>query len=173
MTRLFRLSLRDSTWLLMILVVVGLLSYGSLCVKGAGDASMSVGEADGAVRQAFNATLDAEKAGANVSGLIVRLNEAGGFLGEAEVALNNGNSSEAANEANYCIEIAKSVQSDADALRASASNEAPTAFWTSVAFSAVSIAVFIVVLMLVWQRFKRKYIRKVLGSMPEVASDES
>ena len=91
-------------------MVAGLLSYGSPCAKGADDASGSVENADAAVRQAFNATLDAERAGANVSGLIVRLNEAGAVLVEAEIALGNGNSSEAASKAGQCVGIAESVK---------------------------------------------------------------
>jgi len=160
-------------WLLLVLMVAGLLSFGPLCVRGTGDASASVGEADVAVRQAFNATLDAERAGANVSGLILRLNEAGGILVEAEMALGKGNSSEAFSKAGQCVGIAESVRSDADALRVSALDEAQTVFWTYLTFSVAGIAAFVVVLALVWRRFKRGYVRKVLGMRPEVAHDEA
>jgi len=160
-------------WLLLVLMVAGLLSFGPLCVRGTGDASASVGEADVAVRQAFNATLDAERAGANVSGLILRLNEAGEILTEAEMALGTGNSSEAASKAVQCIGIAESVKGDAVVLKASALDEAQTVFWMSLTFSVVGIAVFVVVLMLVWRWFKGGYVRKMLGMKPEVAHDET
>jgi len=163
--------LRGSVSFLLVLVLAGLFSHGVFVVRGADGASVSVGEADVAVRQAFDATLDAERAGANVSGLILRLNEAGIILGEAEMALGNGNSSEAASKAGQCIGIAESVKGDADVLKASALDEAQTVFWTSLTFSVVSIAAFAVVLVLVWRRFKRGYNRKVLGMKPEVASD--
>jgi hypothetical protein len=159
-------------WLLLVLMVAGLLSFGPLCVRGTGDASASVGEADVAVRQAFNATLDAERAGANVSGLILRLNEAGGILVEAEMALGNGNSSEAASKAGQCIGIAESVKGDADVLKASALDGARTVFWASLAFSVVGVAVFVVVLAVVWRRFRRGYVGKVLGAKPRVVSNE-
>jgi hypothetical protein len=154
-------------------MVAGLLSYGSPCAKGADDASGSVANADAAVRLAFNATLDAERAGANVSGLIVRLNEAGSVLVEAEIALGNGNSSEAFSRAGQCVEIAGSVKSDADVLRASALDEAQTVFWTYLTFSVVGVAVFVAVLALVWRRFKHSHIGKVFGMGPEVAHDEA
>jgi hypothetical protein len=170
---LLRQRAKSFAWLLLVLIVAGLLSYGSPCAKGADDASGSVGNADAAVRQAFNAALDAERAGANVSGLILRLNEAGGLLGEAEIALENGNSSEAANKAGQCVGIAESVRSDADVLKASALDEAQTVFWTYLAFSVVGIAVFVVVLVLVFRRFKRGYVGKTLGMKPEVAHDEA
>jgi hypothetical protein len=165
--------LRGSVSFLLVLVLAGLFSHGVFVVRGADEASSSVGEADVAVRQAFNATLDAERAGANVSGLILRLNEAGGILTEAEIALKDGNSSEAAGKAVQCIGIAQSVKGDADVLKASALDEAQTVFWTSLTFSVVSIAAFAVVLVLVWRWFKRGYTRKVLGMKPEVAHDEA
>jgi hypothetical protein len=158
---------------LSVLTIAGLLSHGPLCVKGIGEASSSVGEAEVAVRQAFNATLEAERAGGNVSGLIVRLDEAGGLLDEAEIALRNGNSSEAADNASLCMGIAESVKSDADVLKASALDQAQTVFKMYLAFSVVGIAVFVVVLVLVWRWFKRGYVRKILGMKPEVARDEA
>jgi hypothetical protein len=165
--------LRGSVSFLLVLALAGLFSHGVFVVRGADEASSSVGEADVAVRRAFNATLDAERAGANVSGLIVRLNEAGGILTEAEMALGNGNSSEAAGKAVQCIGIAESVKSDADVLKASALDEAQTVFWASLTFSVVGIAVFVVVLVLVWRWFKGGYVRKMLGMKPEVADDEA
>ncbi len=165
--------LRGSVSFLLVLVLVGLFSHGVFVVRGADEASSSVGEADVAVRRAFNATLDAERAGANVFGLILRLNEAGGILAEAEMALGNGNSSEAASKAGQCVEIAESVKSDADVLKASALEKAQTVFWASLTFSVVSIAAFAVVLVLVWRRFKRGYVGKMLGMKPEVAHDEA
>jgi hypothetical protein len=165
--------LRVFVYFLLLIAVLGLFSRGVFVVRAADEASSSVEAADAAVRQAFNATLDAERAGANVSGLIVRLNEAGYGLGEAENALREGNASAAAGNASLCIAIADSVGSDADALRASALAEARTVFWMSLAFSVVSIAVFAVALVLVWGWFRRKYAAKVLGLKPEGASDEA
>jgi len=165
--------LRVSVSFLLVIALVGLFLHGVFIARGADEASSSVGEADVAVRQAFDATLDAERAGANVSGLILRLSEAGGILVEAEMALGNGNSSEAASKAGQCIGIAESVKGDADVLKASALDEAQTVFWTSLTFSVVGIAVFVAVLVLVWRWFKRGYVRKMLGLKPEVAHDEA
>jgi hypothetical protein len=171
MSGLLRQRAKSFAWLLLVLMVAGLLSYGSPCAKGADDASASVGNADAAVRQAFNAALDAERAGANVSGLIVRLNEAGAVLVEAEIALGDGNSSEAASKAGQCVGIAESVRTEAEALKTSALDGAQTVFWMYLTFSVVGIAVFVSVLALVWRRFKRGQVEKMLGMKPEVASD--
>jgi hypothetical protein len=159
--------------LLSVLIIAGLLSKGPIHVRGADEASPSVAEADAAVQQAFNATLNAERAGANVSGLIFRLNEAGGILGEAEIALEYGNSTEAASKADECIGIAESVSSDADILKTSAPNEAKAAFQASLVFSLAGAAVFVLVLVVVWSWFRSRYVRKMLGRKPEVAHDEA
>jgi hypothetical protein len=165
--------LRGSVSFLLVLALVGLFSHGVFVVRGADEASSSVGEADVAVRRAFDAALDAERAGANVSGLIVRLNEAGGILTEAEIALKDGDSSEATGKAAQCIGIAESVKGDADVLKASALDEARTVFWASLTFSVVGIAAFAVVLMLVWRWFKRGHVEKMFGMKPEVAHGEA
>jgi hypothetical protein len=160
-------------WLFSALMVACLLSRAPPRVMGADDASSSVGNADVAVRQAFNATLDAERAAANVSGLIARLNEAGGLLDEAEVALANGNLSEAVSMAGQCFGIAESVKSDAGTLKASALDQARTVFRTYLTFSVVSSVAFVVVLAIVWRRFRRGYVRKTLGMKPEVTGNEA
>jgi len=165
--------LRVSVSFLLVIALVGLFSHGVFVVCGADEASSSVGEADVAVRRAFNATLDAERAGANVSGLILRLNEAGGILAEAEMALGNGNSSEAFSKAVQCVGIAQSVKSEADVLKASALDGARTVFWTFLTFSVAGIVVFVVVLMLVWRWFKRGYVGKMLSMKPEVTTGEA
>jgi hypothetical protein len=166
-------ALRVSGIPLLVLVLAGLFSRDVFVVRGTDEASPSVADADAAVRQAFNATLNAERAGANVSGLILRLNEAGGILVEAEIALGNGNSSKAASEASQCFGMAESVKGDADALKASALDEAQTLLWTYLTFSVVGVAVFVVVLVLVWRRFKRGYVGNTMSMKPEVAHYEA
>jgi membrane protein implicated in regulation of membrane protease activity len=160
---------------LLVLAVLALLAFCAVRVPSVrGDEnSSSLGDADAALRQAFAIVLDAESAGANVSGLILRLNEAGIVLSKAEIALGNGNSSEAANEAGQCVGIADGVKNDAVALKASTLDEARTTFRTYLIFSVVSVAVFVVVLAVVWRRFRRGYVGKALGAKPEVVSGES
>jgi hypothetical protein len=158
----------------LVLAVLALLTFCVARVPSVrGDeGSSSVGEADAALKQAFAVVLDAEKAGADVSGLILRLNEAGTFLGQAEIALSNGNSSESASEAGQCVAIAEGVKSEVAALKASALDEARATFWMYLSFSVVGVAVFVVVLAVVWRRFRRGYVGKVLGAKPRVVSNE-
>jgi hypothetical protein len=169
-TDLKAVVLRVSVSLLLFLALVSLFSRGVYFVHGtfSTDASSDVEEADVAVRQAFNATLGAERAGANVSNLILMLNEAGDALGNAENALRDGDAGAAAGNASLCIGIANNVSTNADVLKASALGEAHSVFWDSVAFSVVGMTVFTVVLALVWAWFKRKCAGRALGLKPEV-----
>ena len=158
------------------LVILALLSPFSHCVfvvRGADEASLGVEAADVAVRQAFNATLNAEGVGVNVSGLIVRLNGAGSILEEAENAFRVGNSSGATEMANECIAIADGIKSDADYLKASAPGEKDTVLLTTLNFSVVSIATFAAALIIAWGWLKRRYAAKMVSTKPEVVADEA
>jgi hypothetical protein len=140
-------------------------------VSATDEASLAIGEADNALRMAFEAVLDAERAGANVSDLIVKLDEAGGLLAEAENAYRVGNFSEAVSRAEGCSVLADGVVGEALSLKSSALADAQTAFWQNLTFSCFGGATFLVVLFFVWGWSKRVYAEKLLRMKPEVASD--
>jgi hypothetical protein len=165
--------LRASVSFLLVLALAGLFSHGVFVVRGADEASSSVGEADVAVRQAFNATLDAERAGANVSGLILRLNEAEELLAEAEMAYRIGNFSEAASKADKCSVLVDGVIGEASSLKSSALADAQARFSSTLIFSLAGAVVFVTALILIWVLFKPFYAKKLLRMKPEVASDEA
>jgi len=158
--------------IIVFLALLGLFSGSIVVVRGADQASPIVGDAGSAVHAAFNATLEAERAGANVSDLIASLNEAARLLSDAKTSLSSGNLSEAAIMAGQCFGIAANIERQAGVLKASAKNEAQSVFWTSLTFSVVGIASFIVVLLLLWVWFRRRFTGKVLDMKPEVASNE-
>jgi hypothetical protein len=163
--------LRVSVSFLLVLALAGLFSHGVFIVRGADEASSSVGEADVAVRQAFDATLEAERAGANVSGLIVKLDGAVGLLAEAENAYRIGSFSEAISRAEECSALANGVVGEALSLRSSGLADAQKAALQTLTFSCVGGAAFLTVLFFVWGWFKRAYAGKLLRMKPEVASD--
>jgi len=135
------------------------------------EASLAIGEADNALRRAFEAVLEAERAGANVSDLIVKLDEAGGLLAEAENAYRIGNFSEAVSRAEGCSVLANGVVGEALSLQNMALADAQTAFWQNLTFSCFGGAAVLVVLFLVWGWFKRVDVERMLKMKPEVASD--
>jgi len=148
----------------MVFVGQGFVVWGS----GRDEAVVRVGEADAALRGAFVAVVGAEGAGANVSGLLVRLNVAGGLLSSAVVAFQDGNYTLAVERAGDCVGLADGVLGDAGLLKADAVAHAG-GWWVTVSFSAVGSVVFVGVLLLVWRLFRRFYGERFLKSRPEVA----
>ena len=173
MSSVWTMVLRVPVSFLVILALLSPFSHCVFVVRGADEASRSVESADVAVCQAFNVTLCAERAGVDVSGLILRLNGAGSILEEAENALKVGNSSGAVDKADQCIAIADGVSGDADYLKALALAEAHRVFLATLNYSVVSIATFVAALVLVWGWLKRRYAGKMMGKKPEVVADEA
>ncbi len=121
------------------------------------------------VGQAFNAVLDAEKAGANVTQLLAKLNTAGELLADAQNAFNSGNNVvNITSMAENASQIAVQVKGDALHLRDVSLVESRNIFWLTVIFSFVGTVVFLVSLLFVWRRFKRSYMKKLFGMKPEV-----
>jgi hypothetical protein len=119
------------------------------------------------LRGAFVHVSDAEGAGANVSGLMGRLNEAGDALASAKAALEMENYGDAVSRADLCKSLASGVVGDADALKTDAL-ATKSSWWMTVSFSVAGSAVFVVVLFLAWRWFRRFYAAKLLESRPEV-----
>jgi hypothetical protein len=166
---ILRLGAKGPAWLLLSIIIVGLLSLGPVRVRGADGASASIGDAETALRQAFGATLDAERAGANVTGLLSRLDESGLDLSMAEAASNGGNDSGAAILAGASKTLADGVATDALALESSAAGWF-SSFSQAFETGLVGAGLFVVVLLLAWRWFKRYYNRKLLGSRPGVTA---
>ena len=124
-----------------------------------------------AVEQAFNAVLAAEKAGANVTGLLAQLNLAGGVLAQAENSYRTGNFIAAITQADSVLPIAQGVMASAQNAKQTASISGQNAFWFTIAFTEIGASAFVLVLFLVWQRVKRGYEKKLRGLKPEVVED--
>jgi CHASE3 domain sensor protein len=126
--------------------------------------------ANSAVEQAFNAVLDAEKAGANVTGLLGQLNVAAGVLAQAENSYRTGDSNTAAVQADSVLPIAQEVTTAAQDAKQTALVSGQNAFWSTIAFTVIGAFVFVLALFLVWRRFKRSYINSLSEAKPEVNS---
>ena len=70
--------------LLVITVLCMCLSGMNTALAQTSQADSKLQEANASVNQAFNSVLDAEKAGANVTDILVQLNAAAGTLAKAE-----------------------------------------------------------------------------------------
>jgi len=128
------------------------------------DAEMELGEA-------FEAILDAEVAGANVSELVGRLNGAGALFAEVNMALRIDEIDDVDLKIDRCIEIARAVMDEALALKEAALIERKRFLWMNIALLFIGIAVFLTLLAFTWRGFKRYYIKKLLSMRPEVSSN--
>jgi len=124
--------------------------------------------ANTAVNQAFSAVLDAEKAGANVTDLLSQLSYAGSILAGAENSYRAGDYNKAAIQADSVLPMAQQVTAAAQTAKQTATVNTQNAFWATIAFTVIGAFVFLWVLLLVWRRFKRNYIKNLSEAKPEL-----
>jgi CHASE3 domain sensor protein len=124
--------------------------------------------ANTAVEQAFNAVLDAEKVGANVTGLIAQLNVAAGDLAQAENSYRTGDFNAAGTQTDSVLQIAQEVTISAQDAQQAAPVSGQNAFWFIIVFTVIGAIVFVLVLFLVWRRVKQRYIKSLFAAKPEV-----
>jgi hypothetical protein len=159
--------------LILSVFAVPVLVSGVFGVDGEDVAASAVDRAEAAAASAYEAVLDAEEAGVDVSGLLAELNVAGRYLAEAHVWLGLGDFDEATRFADLCYDAVEDVRNEAYGLK----NEGH-GFWVTdsvVRMTGSIIGVVVVVFLgfVVWRVFKRRYHRRVLGLRPEVAKVES
>jgi len=136
-------------------------------------ATSKLQEANIAVNQAFNAVLDAEKAGANVTDLLSRLNYAIGILAQAETSYRTGYFNKASAQADNVLPLAHQITTAAQNAKQTALVSNQNAFWSTVALTVIGAFVFVLVLFLVWRQFKRNYIKNLSEAKPEVTVNEA
>src|SRR5450759_393407 len=98
--------------------------------------------ANTAVNQAFNAVLDAEKAGANVTGLLAQLNAAGGILAQAENSYRSGDLNAAAAKADSALPIAQEITVAAQSAKQTALVSGQNTFWSTIVLTVIGAVVF-------------------------------
>jgi len=135
--------------------------------------ALDIAEAEEVLGSAYGAVLDAEEAGANVSGLLVRLNLGGEYLAEAYVWYRLGVSENASRFAGLCSEVVGDVGSEAVGLRDEAERLGEADFVVKMVGSVVGVVVVVFLGFVVWRVFRRRYVGRVLGLRPEVVSGES
>lgn len=122
------------------------------------DARSVILGAEGKVVDCYEAVLDAEKAGANVTGLLIRLNEAGEILSKANLAYSVGNYSLAIELAGQSTARLDSFVADADTLMDAAAQEHYWDFMINVVGSSVGTVAVVCGSFFAW-RFLKKYER--------------
>lgn len=134
---------------------------------------LEVADAEEALVSAYGAVLDAEEAGANVSGLLGRLSVGGEYLAEAYDYVRLGDSENAGRLAGLCVEAVDDLEGEAALMREDAARLERADLLAMVFGSAVGVVVVVVSGVLLWTIFKRRYHEKILKLRPEVNDGES
>ena len=154
-----------------MLSVLTIISSFYLPIVKASDETPSIQAADVSINQAFTNVLAAEKAGGNVAQLLTELNTAGALLAQAENAYQTGNLGNVTSAADSARLIANQVNSDAIGLRNSSITQSQNNTLLTVIFSVGAALLFVVLMVLVWRRFKRGFNRKFLALKPTVVKN--
>jgi hypothetical protein len=128
----------------------------------------SISGAEQAVASAYVVVLDAERAGANVSGLLVRLNGAADLISEAHAAFDVGSFEEAVRLAGLSGGVGVEVENDAGLLKVEAGNANVDRFWLYLVVSAVAVAVVVCGGYVGYGFFKKWYFRRLLKMKPRL-----
>jgi hypothetical protein len=158
-------SVLKFSFVLMMLLVFASQFYVSATIAqvSPSEASSALTSAEGAVFSAYQAVLKAEEDGANVSSLLIRLNEAGELLTRAHLAYNLGDFDSALGFAAQSQEKLSGFVADANVLRETAIREHYLDFMVNVVGSIIGAIGVICVGFIVWFFLKRKY--EKAGSM--------
>jgi len=149
--------------LVVFISVFPIFVSGALASNGEDAAASAVERAEGVVVSAYQDVLEAERAGANVSGLLAQLNDAAGILVQARISYMAGDSNETVRFADLCSEVGENVRKDAHRLRDLAVKEADERFlWTMIG-SIVSVSAIVCATFIGWLAFKRRFHERTSG----------
>jgi hypothetical protein len=140
----------------------------SACGINYQEATATISEAEQAIAVAFEAVLDAEQTGANVSSLLVRLNDEAELLSAARIAFEDGDHDEAARLSGLSSEVGTQVESDALILKDDARNAAANRYRLYLAISAVAMITVILATFLGYRFLRKRHFEHLLKMKPEV-----
>jgi len=124
-------------------------------------AAFTISEAEQSMAQAYEAVLDAERFGADISGLLVRLNDAAALLSEARMAFEVGDFEEATRFAESASEVGYEVVDDAELLEIEANNAQVHRSGRFLVTSALGVSTVLVASLLGYEFFKRRYYKRM------------
>jgi hypothetical protein len=131
-------------------------------------AASTISEAEQSMAQAYEAVLNAERFGADISGLLVRLNDAAALLFDARMAFDVGDFEEATLLAESTSEVGYEVVDEAELLETEANNAQVYRSWWFMVISALGVSVVLVASLLGYQYFKRRYYQRLSKMKPRV-----
>jgi len=125
-------------------------------------------DAENDLSSAYVAVGEAEKAGADVSELLVELRFAGALLAGAYNINGTGDYDKAYSFAVNCSESVNEIVDEALSLKLEAEKAYSGRLFMTGAVSSVALSVLFVLSLFGWRFLKKKYVERVLGMKPEV-----
>lgn len=166
-------ALKLSHILALLLILAAFAPTSWVLAVDRDSAAQAVQRAETSIGLAYQGVLTAERAGANVSDLLVKLNLAGENLVDAKVALKQENFGAATNLSSICFDISENVKTEANNLRLEANGPMYLNVWLRMTSSILGLTVVGFGGVWTWRIFKKRYYRQVMDMKPEVSSDES
>jgi hypothetical protein len=123
------------------------------------DASSAIAEAQQRIEVCYSAAADAAKAGANVTGLLSDLDDAGQLLSNASLAFQNGDYDSAYSFAVQSNSTLVGFEENAASLKNTAVQQGRLVFWVDIVGSTVGTFVVIFGGVLLWFYLKRRYVK--------------
>jgi len=140
------------SWFLMFLVLLAIVSSSFIGIVSAEDVPKELQEATDKVYEAFDTVLSAEKAGADTSQLLIKLNKANVMLSNAYSSFRSGSDEAATNNATLCSELAKNVTMNASKLKASALERFISDFSRNTILFVISTILIVLLSVFVWMK---------------------
>jgi len=162
---------RESFVCFMFILMFSLFAHVCFAVdKAAVDGALIDAEND--LVSAYVAVGEAEKAGANVSELLVELRFAGTLLAGACNTNRTGDYDKAYSFAINCSESVNGIADEALGLKLEAEKAYSGRLFMTGAVSSVALSVLFVLSLFGWRFLKKKYVERVLGMKPKVERAE-
>ncbi len=130
--------------------------------------SSSIQAGNNSINQAYTNILAAERAGGNVSQLLASLNVAAELMAQAENAYQSGDLTSVNSNTDNARLIANQVSTEAIALKDASISASQNQFLFTIMFSLFGALNYLVVIMIIWRRFKLEHKKRLLSKRPEV-----
>jgi len=156
-----KIMAKSASKLLVLLIVLAfsasIFTSEILASNSEDTAVASIEGAENALVFAYQAVLEVEQVGANISGLLVKLNEAGELLAKAHMAYKLEDFDNAISSADQSKDVGIEVENEAYELKNSAWRENIQRLWLTIIGSVLGVIVIVSGSFWAWRFLKRRY----------------
>jgi len=156
-----KIMAKSASKLLVLLIVLAfsasIFTSEILASNSEDTAVASIEGAENALVFAYQAVLEVEQVGANISGLLVKLNEAGELLAKAHMAYKLEDFDNAISSADQSKDVGIEVENEAYELKNSAWRENIQRLWLTIIESVLGVIVIVSGSFWAWRFLKRRY----------------